>query len=103
MTPEADLLLSTLRGSETRAPASIDWHSLLELAASHGVLPLVCRDYRGTLPESFKSRARSERATSAFLASELEFSPPDTFACADWKYCRSKVRCSRKLSTAAQV
>jgi hypothetical protein len=73
MTPESELLLSTLRRSETRAPASIDWHSLLVLAESHGVLPIFCREYRGTLPESFKTRARGEWTTSAFLASELEF------------------------------
>jgi hypothetical protein len=73
MTPESELLLSTLRCSETRAPTSIDWHSLLVLAESHGVLPIFCREYRGTLPESFKTRARGEWTTSAFLASELEF------------------------------
>jgi hypothetical protein len=72
MTPESELLLSTLRRSETLAPASIDWHSLLVLSESHGVLPIFCREYRGTLPESFKTRARSEWTTSAFLATELE-------------------------------
>jgi Uncharacterised nucleotidyltransferase len=73
MTPESEFLLSTLRRSETAAPASIDWHSLLVLAESHGVLPLFCREYRGTLPESFKTKARNEWTTSALLASELEF------------------------------
>ena len=48
MTPEAELLLSTLRRIETRAQVSIDWHSLLVLAESHGVLPIFCREYRGT-------------------------------------------------------
>jgi hypothetical protein len=73
MTAESELLLSTLRGSETLASASIDWHSLLALADSHGVLPIFCREYAGTLPESLETRARSEWTTSAFLASELEF------------------------------
>jgi Uncharacterised nucleotidyltransferase len=73
MTPEAELLLSTLRRIETRAQVSIDWHSLLVLAESHGVLPIFWREYRGTLPDSFKTRARDEWTTSAFLASELEF------------------------------
>jgi Uncharacterised nucleotidyltransferase len=73
MTPESELLLSTLRGSETPAPASIDWNSLLVLADSHGVLPIFCRRYRGTFPEPFKVRARSEWTASAVLACELEY------------------------------
>jgi Uncharacterised nucleotidyltransferase len=73
MTPESELLVSTLRGSETPAPASIDWHSLLVLADSHGVLPIFCRKYRGTLPHSFKDRARNQWTASAVLVCELEY------------------------------
>jgi hypothetical protein len=71
MTAESELLLSTLRRSGTIAPASIDWAALLELADSHGVLPIFCREYRGTLPESFKTRAQSDWTNSAFLSCEL--------------------------------
>jgi hypothetical protein len=73
MTAESELLLSTLSGSKTLASASIDWHSLLALADSHGVLPIFCRKYPGTLPEFLETRARSEWTISAFFASELEF------------------------------
>src|SRR5436305_190862 len=72
MTPESELLLSTLRGTETPAPPFADWRSLLAFADSHGVLPILCRNYRGTLPELLKARARSQWTTTAFLASELE-------------------------------
>jgi Uncharacterised nucleotidyltransferase len=72
MTPESELLLAILRGSEIQAPASIDWHSLLELADSHGVLSIFCKKYRGTLPESLRIRARDEWTMSALLACELE-------------------------------
>jgi hypothetical protein len=72
MTPELELLLSTLRRSETLAPASIDWEALLVLANSHGVLSIFCREYRGILPDLFKTRAQNEWTTSAFLACELE-------------------------------
>jgi hypothetical protein len=72
MTHELELLLSTLRHRETGNPATIDWQTLLGFADSHGVLPIFCREYRGLLPESWKARARSMWANSAFLARELE-------------------------------
>jgi hypothetical protein len=72
MTSESKFLLATLlRGSDV-APASIDWQALLELADSHGVLPLFCKKYSGKLPEIFESRVRSQWIAAAFLTSELE-------------------------------
>lgn len=102
MSPESELLLSTLRCSEADVPASIDWQALLALADSHGVLPIFCKEYRGTLPESFKTRARSEWMTSAFLASELEFLLGH-FCVRGLEVLPLKVRCWRKLSMVAQV
>jgi hypothetical protein len=72
MSSESELLLSTLRRSETGSAASVDWDALLALADSHGVLTVFCKEFRGTLPESFKTRARSAWTHSAFLACELE-------------------------------
>jgi Uncharacterised nucleotidyltransferase len=72
MTSESKFLLSTLQRGGAVAPASIDWHALLELADSHGVLPLFCKKYSGKLPETFLSLVRSQWIAAAFLTSELE-------------------------------
>jgi hypothetical protein len=72
MTSESKFLLATLRHGSDDAPASIDWQALLELADSHGVLPLFCNKYSGKLPEIFESRVRSQWIAAAFLTSELE-------------------------------
>lgn len=72
MSSESELLMATLRRGETGVSASCDWKALLALADSHGVLPVFCKEFRGTLPESFKARARSAWAHSAFLACKLE-------------------------------
>jgi putative nucleotidyltransferase-like protein len=72
MSSESELLLATLRRAETGTSASVHWEALLALADSHGVLSVFCKEYRGTLPESFRTRARSAWAHSAFLACELQ-------------------------------
>src|SRR5271155_883698 len=72
MTPEAEFLLAVLRRTGDAPQASIDWQVLLQLADSHGVLPLFCKEYSGELPETFLTRVRSQWAESAFLTSELE-------------------------------
>jgi Uncharacterised nucleotidyltransferase len=72
MTLESEFLLATLRGQGVPAPPSINWQVLLELAESHGVFPIFCRDFSHELPETFVSRLRTQWAMSAFLASELE-------------------------------
>jgi hypothetical protein len=72
MTSESELLLATLRGSGASPPPSIDWQALLDLAESHGVLPLFCRDFPGELPETLVRRLQAQWAMSAFLATELE-------------------------------
>jgi hypothetical protein len=72
MTSESEFLLATLRGQGIPAPPSIDWQVLLDLAESHGVLPLFCRDFSHELPETFVSCLRTQWARSAFLATELE-------------------------------
>jgi hypothetical protein len=72
MTSESKFLLSTLQRGGAVAPASINWQALLELADSHGVLPLFCKKYSGKLPETFLSRVRSQWSAAAFLTSELE-------------------------------
>jgi hypothetical protein len=72
VTSESDFLLATLRGQGTPAPSSINWQVLLDLAESHRVLPLFCRNFSGELPETFKVRLRTRWARSAFLATELE-------------------------------
>jgi hypothetical protein len=72
MTSESGFLLATLRRQGTPAPPSINWQVLLDLAESHGVLPLFCRDFADELPETFVSRSRTQWALSALLATELE-------------------------------
>ena len=72
MTSESDFLLATLQRGGNVAPASIDWQALLELADSHGVLPLFFKKYSGQLPDTFVSRVRSQWIAAAFLTSELE-------------------------------
>jgi hypothetical protein len=72
MTSESKFMLATLQRGDAVAPASIDWQALLDLADSHGVLPLFCKNYSGKLPETFVSRMRSQWIASAFLTSELE-------------------------------
>jgi hypothetical protein len=72
MTSEAEFLLATLRGQGTPAPPSINWQILLDLAESHGVFPLFCRDFPDELPETFVGCLRTQWARSAFLAAELE-------------------------------
>jgi Uncharacterised nucleotidyltransferase len=72
VTSESEFLLATLRRGGTVAPASIDWQALLDLADSHGVLPLFCKKYSGPLPDTFASRVRSQWISAASLASELQ-------------------------------
>jgi hypothetical protein len=72
MTSESEFLLATLRGPGTPAPPSINWQVLLDLAESHGVLPLFRRDFSEELPETFVDRLRIQWGRSAFLATELE-------------------------------
>src|SRR5271156_2734678 len=72
MTSESEFLLATLRGQGTPAPPSINWQVLLDLAESHGVLPLFGRDFSDELPETFVGCLRTQWAKSAFLATELE-------------------------------
>jgi hypothetical protein len=72
MTSESKFLLATLQRGGHVAPASIDWQALLELADSHGVLPIFCKKYSSELPETFVSRVRSQWMAAAFLTSELE-------------------------------
>jgi hypothetical protein len=72
MTPESKFLLATLRRGDDVAPGPIDWQALLELADSHGVLPLFCKKYSGKLPEIFERRMRSQWIAAASLTSELE-------------------------------
>jgi Uncharacterised nucleotidyltransferase len=72
MTSESKFLLATLQRGGAVAPASIDWQTVLELADSHGVLPLFCKNYSGKLPETFASRLRSQWIGAAALTSELE-------------------------------
>jgi hypothetical protein len=68
----SEFLLATLRGQCPPAPPSINWQVLLDLAESHGVLPLFCEDFSHELPETFVSRLRTQWAVSAFLATQLE-------------------------------
>jgi hypothetical protein len=72
MTSESEFLLATLRGQGAPAPPSINWQVLLDLAESHGVLPLFCRDFSEGLPETFVDGLRTQWGRSAFLATELE-------------------------------
>ncbi len=72
MTSESDLLLATLRGPGASVPPSINWQALLDLAESHGVLPLFCRDFPGEMPETILNRLHTQWAMAAFLATELE-------------------------------
>jgi Uncharacterised nucleotidyltransferase len=72
MTSESEFLLATLRGQGTPAPPSINWEVLLDLAESHGVLPLFCRNFSGELPTTFVGHLQTQWARSAFLATELE-------------------------------
>jgi hypothetical protein len=72
MTSELEFLLATLRGQGATAPPSIDWQLLLDLAESHGVLPLFCRNFSGELPETVLKRLHTQWAMAAFLTTELE-------------------------------
>jgi hypothetical protein len=72
MTSESEFLLATLRSPGATAPPSIDWQILLDLAESHGVLPLFCINFSGELPETFVNRLHTQWAMAAFLATELE-------------------------------
>lgn len=72
MTSESEFLLATLRGQGPPAPPSINWQVLLDLAGSHGVLPLFCSNFSGELPETFVDRLHTQWAMAAFLATELE-------------------------------
>jgi Uncharacterised nucleotidyltransferase len=72
MTPETEFLLATLRGGNPPVPESLDWPALLELAESHGVLAIFCKNFDGNLPEPFADRQRIQWTASAFLSSELQ-------------------------------
>ena len=72
MTSETEFLLATLRGTHTAVPESVNWQALLDLAESHGVLPIFCSQFNGVLPEALAARLRTEWTASAFLATELQ-------------------------------
>jgi hypothetical protein len=72
MTPEARFLLDTLGNTGAVAPPTLDWPALLQLAESHGLFMLFCRDFPAQLPEEFADRARSQWTSAAFLAGELK-------------------------------
>jgi hypothetical protein len=72
MTRESEFLLATLRGTSAPETASFDWPALFELADTHGVLPIFCRQFRGTLPDRFVTRNRGEWKNSASLSCDLE-------------------------------
>jgi hypothetical protein len=72
MTRETEFLLATLRGTHTAVPESVNWAALLDLADSHRVLPIFCRNIPSALPEALTTAVRVQWAASAFLASELQ-------------------------------
>jgi hypothetical protein len=72
MTAETEFLLATLRGARPAVPESLDWQALLDLAESHGVLAIFCKNFEGTLPELLADRLRTQWISSALLASELQ-------------------------------
>ena len=88
MTPESRTLASYPPRQRIQA-SSVDATGTLfsRLADSHGVLSIFCKKYRGTLPESLRTRSRDEWTTSALLACELESLTRDISPCADWKCC----------------
>ena len=71
LTGEADCLLATIRHTNAATSPSLDWNALLELAESHGLFMLFCRDFQGELPPDFISRQRTQWTTSALMAAEL--------------------------------
>ncbi len=72
MTRETEFLLATLRGAHTAVPESVNWEALLDLADSHRVLPIFCRNLAGASPEALTDAVRVQWADAAFLASELQ-------------------------------
>jgi hypothetical protein len=72
MTRETEFLLATLRGPHTAVPEAVNWEALLDLADSHRVLPIFCRNLAGASPEALTTAVRVQWAASAFLASELQ-------------------------------
>ncbi|HEV2273624.1 MAG TPA: nucleotidyltransferase family protein [Acidobacteriaceae bacterium] len=72
MTEEARFLLACLRQTSPAIPDSLDWPALLQLAESHGVLPLFHRSCPGDLPPEFLQHFRDRWALSLFLARELD-------------------------------
>jgi Uncharacterised nucleotidyltransferase len=72
MTPEAEFLLASLRHEAPAPSPTLDWDKLLQLAQSHGVLPLFYRARNNQLPERFINHFRERWALSLFLTRELE-------------------------------
>jgi Uncharacterised nucleotidyltransferase len=72
MTAETEFLLATVRGAHPAVSERLDWQALLDLAESHGVLAIFCKNFKGTLPELFADRLRTHWIASAYLSSELQ-------------------------------